>query len=107
MSAWWVFSAAGFYTFCPGTPYNLIGSPLFEETRIGLPEGRSFVGRAKGNSPSNRYIQSAKFNGEPFTKSWLAHDTITAGGILDFEMGPEPNKDWGSKRDNLPPDAFR
>jgi len=106
MSAWYVFNAAGFYPFCPGTPCYLIGSPLFEETVIHLGKGKTFTVRAENNSPENRYIQSARLNGEKSTKSWLTHDTITAGGLLEFEMGPEPNRNWGSGEGDAPPDYF-
>lgn len=107
MSAWYVFNAAGFYPFCPGTPYYLIGSPLFRETSLRLPGGKSFTIRAENNSPENRYIQSARLNGEAFTKTWLSHETITAGGTLEFTMGPKPNKEWGTGEGDAPPDAFR
>ncbi|QJE96599.1 GH92 family glycosyl hydrolase [Luteolibacter luteus] len=103
MSAWYVFNAAGLYPFCPGTPYYLIGSPLFEETTIRFPGDKSFTVRARGNSPENRYIQSAKLNGQPFTKTWLPHEIITAGGTLEFVMGSEPNKNWGSAEADAPP----
>jgi len=103
MSAWYVFNAAGLYPFCPGTPYYLIGSPLFEETTIRFPGDKSFTVRARGNSPENRYIQFAKLNGQPFTKTWLPHEIITAGGTLEFVMGSEPNKNWGSAEADAPP----
>jgi len=103
MSAWYVFNAAGFYPFCPGTPCYLIGSPLFEETVIQLPKGKTFTVHARNNSPENRYIQSARLNGKNFTKTWLAHETITAGGLLEFEMGPKPNEKWGSGETDAPP----
>ncbi len=106
MSAWYVFNAAGFYPFCPGSPNYLIGSPLFEETVIRLSAGRTFTVRAHGNSPTNRYIQAARLNGKPFTRTWLAHDTITAGGLLEFEMGPKPNLKWGSSVGDAPPNDF-
>ncbi len=107
MSAWYVFNAAGFYPFCPGTPCYLIGSPLFEETVIHLGTGKTFTVRAPNNSPANRYIQSARLNGKPFTKTWLTHDTITAGGLIEFQMGPKPNEKWGSEEGDAPPDYFK
>ncbi|MES2658878.1 MAG: GH92 family glycosyl hydrolase [Verrucomicrobiota bacterium] len=107
MSAWYVFNAAGFYPFCPGSPNYLIGSPLFEQTTIHLANDKSFIVRAGSNSPRNRYIQSAKLNGKPFTKTWISHDTLTTGGVLEFEMGPEPNTSWGSAEGDAPPDDFR
>lgn len=106
MSAWYVFNAAGLYPFCPGTPCYLIGSPLFEETIIHLGRGRTFTVRARHNSPGNRYIQSARLNGHPFTRTWLEHATITAGGLLEFQMGPKPNESWGSGKGDTPPDYF-
>lgn len=106
MSAWYVFSATGFYPFCPGTPCYLIGSPLFKETIIHLQNGRTFTVRANHNSPVNQYIQSARLNHQPFTKTWLTHDTIIAGGVLEFEMGPKPNKKWGGGEGDAPPNYF-
>ncbi|MBI1177498.1 glycoside hydrolase family 92 protein [bacterium] len=106
MSAWYVFNAAGFYPFCPGTPCYLIGSPLFKETVIHLENGKTFTVGADNNSPENQYIQSARLNGKPFTKTWLTHDAITAGGLLEFEMGPKPSENWGSGEDDAPPNYF-
>jgi predicted alpha-1,2-mannosidase len=106
MSAWYVFNAAGFYPFCPGTPCYLIGSPLFQETVIHLQNGKTFTVRADNNSPQNQYIQSADLNGKPFTKTWLTHDTITAGGLLELQMGPKPNQKWGSAASDVPPNYF-
>jgi putative alpha-1,2-mannosidase len=106
MSAWYVFNAAGFYPFCPGTPYYLIGSPLFPETTIHLANGRSFTVRAANNSHENRYIQSARLNGQNFTRTWLKHETLLNGGLLEFEMGPNPNPQWGSAEKDLPPNTF-
>ncbi|MBB5351579.1 putative alpha-1,2-mannosidase [Haloferula luteola] len=107
MSAWYVFNAAGFYPFCPGSPHYLIGSPLFEETSLQLPGGASFTVRAHHNQPDHPYIQSARLNGKPFTRSWISHETLTAGGLLEFEMGPQPNPQWGSQPADLPPNDFR
>lgn len=106
MSAWYVFSATGFYPFCPGTPCYLIGSPLFKETVIHLQNGKTFTIRAIHNSPQNPYIQSARLNGREFTKTWLTHETITAGGLLEFQMGSKPNENWGSGEGDAPPDFF-
>lgn len=106
MSAWYVFNAAGVYPFCPGSPYYLIGSPLFEETVIQMKGGRSFIVRARHNSAANRYIQSARLNGQPYSRAWLTHDTIAQGGRLEFEMGPRPNPKWGSAPEDAPPNEF-
>ncbi|MCG8306959.1 MAG: GH92 family glycosyl hydrolase [Cytophagales bacterium] len=106
MSAWLVFSMAGFYPVCPGTPYYIIGTPSFRETVFDFGDGKKFLIKASGISEGNIYIQSATFNGEPFDRAWLNHSEIVAGGRLIFEMGPEPNKDWASDPNNLPPNVM-
>ncbi|MBM6992395.1 MAG: GH92 family glycosyl hydrolase [Prevotella sp.] len=98
MSAWYVFSALGFYPVCPGTPYYIIGTPMFRRARI----GRLAI-EAPEVSDENIYIQSATWNGEPYTKNYITHDMITRGGTLRFTMGPTPNTAWGSGKDDLPP----
>lgn len=106
LSSWYVLSALGFYPVCPGQNIYVIGSPIFEEATISLNgpyEGREFTIKANQVSSHNKYIQSATLNGEPLNRSWLTHEEITGGGILIFEMGPEPNKDWGSERADIPP----
>jgi predicted alpha-1,2-mannosidase len=100
-SAWYVFSALGFYPVTPGQPYYIIGSPLFERATIQLPDGKTFTVEAQGNSAENVYIQSAQLNGKPLDRAWLTHAEIVDGGTLQFEMGPEPNKNWGATE--LPP----
>jgi predicted alpha-1,2-mannosidase len=96
MSAWYIFSVLGFYPVCPGEPFYAIGSPLFKKTTLYLPNARTFIIEATDNSKSNRFIQSAKLNGENFSKTWISHSTIINGGKLEFIMGPQPNKNWGS-----------
>lgn len=103
MSAWTIFSAMGFYPVTPGKPIYVIGTPLFEEMSIQLPNGGSFIVSAHNNSAQNKYIQSAKLNGKPLNKAWLTHDDIVNGGVLIFEMGPRPNKEWGGTE---PPPSF-
>ena len=61
-----------------------------------------FVIKALNNSKENKYIQSAKLNGQPFNRTWIGHDEITNGGELVFEMGPEPNKKWGTGKEAVP-----
>lgn len=106
MSAWYIFSAMGFYPVCPGTPYYAIGSPTFEKVVIHLGEywdNKSFTIIAKNNSPENKYIQSATLNSKPLNKPWIEHSDIVNGGTLVFEMGPEPDKGWGSSPEHAPP----
>jgi predicted alpha-1,2-mannosidase len=103
LSSWYVLSAMGIYPVTPGSPYYAIGSPLFGIASLNLGNGKTFVIETHNNSVENKYIQSAKLNGKPLTKTWLTHKEITHGGVVSFEMGPTPNKNWGSKPQDAPP----
>jgi predicted alpha-1,2-mannosidase len=103
MSAWYVFSAMGFFPVSPGRPSYEIGSPIFKKVTIHLNDGKTFVIRAKDVSADNKYIQSAKLNGKPLNKPWITHSDIVDGGTLTFDMGDKPNKKWGSKPGEAPP----
>ena len=96
MSAWYVFSALGFYPACPGDPSYLIGSPLFGEAVLTLPNAKTFTLTAKNNGPQQRYIQSSTLNGAPFDQTFLAHATLLNGGRIDFQMDAVPNLKWGT-----------
>ncbi len=87
MSAWYVFSALGFYPVCPGTPYYYLGAPTFRRARI----GRLTI-EAPQVSSQNCYVQCVMWNGEPYTQSTISHDMLLQGGTLHFEMGPEPKR---------------
>ena len=103
MTSWYVLTAMGIYPQCPGRPIYDIGSPIFEETIINVGEGKSFVIEAKNVSAQNKYIQSAELNGTVFNKTWISHADIIKGGKLVFQMGPRPNKNWGSSADATAP----
>ena len=106
MSAWYIFSAMGFYPVAPGQNVFVIGTPLFEESTLNLGKyfgGKKFTVKAKGVSSANFYIQSATLNGKEYHKSWITHDDIVKGGTLIFEMGPMPNKQWGNNPEDVPP----
>jgi putative alpha-1,2-mannosidase len=106
MSAWYIFSAMGFYPVAPGQNVYVIGTPVFEEATLKLGEyfnKKEFTIKANGISDANIYIQSATLNGDPMTKSWISHEDIVNGGSLIFEMGPDPNKEWSSSADAVPP----
>ena len=92
-----VFSSLGFFPVCPGKPEYSIGSPLFEDAKIHLPDGKTFEVKANNVSKDNKYIQSAKLNGKPWNEPTISHADIVAGGVLELEMGPLPNKEWGVK----------
>jgi predicted alpha-1,2-mannosidase len=95
MSAWYVFSAAGFYPVTPGSTIYAIGSPLFPEVRFRFENGNSFIVKAKNISDRNVYIQSATLNGKRYEKSYLEHSDVVTGGELVFEMGAQPSRRWG------------
>jgi len=96
MSGFVVFSQLGFYPVTPGLPMYVIGSPVFEKATIDLHNGKTFTVIAKNYDPANKYIQSAKFNGETFDRCWFTHEELIKGGCLEFVMGPEPNKQWAA-----------
>ncbi len=102
LSSWYVLSAMGIYPVTPGSPQYAFGSPLFEEVTIHLPEGKEFVIQAMNNPSQNKYIQSATLNGKSFDRSWISHAEIMAGGMLEFIMGPEPNKQWAASLESVP-----
>lgn len=95
LCAWYVFTALGFYPVNPASGEYAITSPVFSRSEIQLPEGKSFVVQAKGNSLKNKYIQSARLNGKPYDRAFISHADIMKGGILELEMGEAPNKSWG------------
>jgi predicted alpha-1,2-mannosidase len=96
MCSWYVFSAMGFYPVCPGKPEYEIGSPVFENVRLHLQDGKTFTIEAPGNNAKTKYIQSACLNGKPWGKTTLHHTNITAGGTLTLSMGERPEKGWGT-----------
>jgi predicted alpha-1,2-mannosidase len=102
MSAWYVFSALGFYPLRVGSPYYTIGSPLFARAVVHLENGRDLVVAAANQSHANVYVQSLRVNGEPYDRTYIAHSVLAAGARLDFEMGPTPS-DWGTSANAAPP----
>jgi predicted alpha-1,2-mannosidase len=106
-SSWYVFSAMGFYTVDPSNTAYMIGSPLFDELRLHMGNGKDLIIQAKGNSEKNLYIQSATLNGQPWNKPWFSHTDIANGGTFVFEMGPRPNLNWGSGPEAAPPSMSR
>lgn len=106
MSAWYMFAAMGFYPVCPGTPYYMLASPSFSSVTLCPQGGRPFTIKAEGASGKNIYIQRAMLNGQPYTKNYLDHADIVEGGTLELEMGPEPNREWGSLLKDCPPDVM-
>ena len=102
MGSWYVFSAMGFYPFCPGEPCYVIGSPVFASTTIHLSNRKTFRIVAHGVSVRNKYIQSARLNGKPLNRPWFTQMEIANGGVLELNMGPRPNKTWGAAAEYAP-----
>jgi predicted alpha-1,2-mannosidase len=102
-SSWYVMSAMGFYPVDPARPEYILGSPIFDQVTIHLGGGKDLLIVANNNSEKNLYIQSATLNGKPLNKPWFSHVDIANGGKLVFQMGPAPNKNWGSGLDAAPP----
>lgn len=94
-SAWYVFSAMGFYPVCPASTQYVFGAPLFKKITLHLENGKQFVIKAPDNSAENLYIQTALLNGSQDDKNWISHFDILKGGTLGFKMGPAPNKNRG------------
>ena len=94
MSAWYVFSAMGFYPVNPASGEYEIGTPLFPEVRMHLENGKTFTVLAPEVSRENIYIQSVKVNGQPYGRSFITHEQIMSGATVEFEMGPEPAEAW-------------
>jgi predicted alpha-1,2-mannosidase len=101
-SAWYVFSALGFYPVCPAAGQYVLGTPLFRKAVLHLENGKDFVISAPGNSAANLYVQGATLNGQPYSKNWLAHTTIMAGGEFKLSMGAVPNKTKGVAEADYP-----
>ncbi|MDD3740555.1 MAG: GH92 family glycosyl hydrolase, partial [Bacteroidales bacterium] len=101
MSAWYVFSALGFYPVNPANGIYDLGSPLFDTAIIQLENGERFTIIAHNNSSQNIYIQRVKLDDRAYNKVYISHKNIIAGGKLEFFMGPEPNKKWGILEENI------
>jgi len=102
MSAWYVLSAMGYYPVTPGTDYYVTGSPIFDKVTIHLENGKQCVIEARNNSAENIYIQSVTMNAEAYPQSFILHNDMMEGAHFVFEMGPEPNKEWGVGKGERP-----
>ena len=101
-SAWYVFSALGFYPVAPGTTQYVMGAPLFKKATLHLENGRDFVINAPENSDKNFYIESATLGGKNYTKNYLDHYEMMKGGTLNLKMSDKPNLNRGTGADDLP-----
>ncbi len=101
-SAWYVFSALGFYPVCPGTDEYVLGAPLFKKATLHFENGNTLVLDAPRNSAENIYIHTLKFNGTDYTKNYLKHADLQGGGTIEFDMSDRPNKSRGIQTDDFP-----
>tara|TARA_B100000809_G_scaffold141837_1_gene139381 strand:- start:10123 stop:12450 length:2328 start_codon:yes stop_codon:yes gene_type:complete len=101
-SAWYVFSALGFYPVTPGADEYVIGSPLFEKATLHLENGNTFIINSKNNSKNNFYIQATKLNNSIYLNNYIKYDDIQNGGTFEFILADNPNKKWGSLPENVP-----
>lgn len=103
MSSWYVLSALGIYSVCPGTDEYVLGSPKFRKaTIITMEDGKKFVIEAKGNSKDNVYIQNATLNGKRHTRNYIHYSDIVNGGVLELQMGNQPEKTRGTAKEDRP-----
>ena len=101
-SAWYVFSALGFYPVAPGTTQYVLGAPLFKKATLHFENGKNLVINAPENSDKNIYIESMSFNGKDYTKNYLEHFELLKGGVLNIKMGNKPNMDRGVNPEDFP-----
>lgn len=102
MSSWYVLSALGIYSVCPGTDEYVLGSPKFRKTTITMEDGKKFVIEAKGNSKDNVYIQNATLNGKRHTRNYIHYSDIVNGGVLELQMGNQSEKTRGTAKEDRP-----
>ncbi|KFF08994.1 GH92 family glycosyl hydrolase [Chryseobacterium luteum] len=101
-SAWYVFSALGFYPVTPATDQYVLGAPLFREAVIHLENGKNIEIKAPENSAENLYVKSLNVNFRSYSKNWLSHQELMKGAVLEFEMDSKPDKERGSQEKDFP-----
>ena len=101
-SAWYVFSAMGFYPVCPGSNQYVLGVPYFDKLTLHLENGKSLTVTAKGNSDDTRYVNAMTLNGETYNHNYLTHDAVMNGGNIVFDMSTTPNTQRGTLAEDVP-----
>jgi predicted alpha-1,2-mannosidase len=101
-SAWYVFSAMGFYPVTPATDQYVLGAPLFKKVTLELENGKKVVINSANNSAENKYVNSMLYNGKPYSRNWLSHKELMQGATLNFNMAATPNKTRGTKPVDFP-----
>lgn len=102
MSAWYIFSAIGFYPVCPGTDEYVLGAPYIPYAKLTLPNGKTFEIKAPKVDSKHMYVKNVRLNGEKYDKMYIKHEDILKGGVLEFEMSRRPNKRRGLKSEDKP-----
>ncbi|UOK43332.1 MULTISPECIES: GH92 family glycosyl hydrolase [Flavobacterium] len=101
-SAWYVFSALGFYPVCPATDQYVLGTPLFKKVTLHLDNGKDFIIKAPNNSKTNKYIEQAELNRKGYDYNWISHNTILNGGTFYLKMSSVPNLKRGTTKKSFP-----
>ncbi|MFD2743758.1 MULTISPECIES: GH92 family glycosyl hydrolase [Sphingobacterium] len=101
-SAWYVFSALGFYPVCPATNEYIFGSPLFDQAEITLANGKTVSIQAANNTADNRYVQQLNVDGKAHAKNFITHEQLQKGAKIDFSMGAQPNTQRGTSAKDFP-----
>ncbi len=101
-SAWYIFSAMGFYPVCPASDQYVMGAPLFKKLTLNLENGKKFIIEAPQNSHDNKYVQSVTMNSIKYSKNWLNHFELLKGGKLSIKLAKEPGKTWAVSNADVP-----
>jgi predicted alpha-1,2-mannosidase len=101
-SAWYVFSALGFYPVCPTVDQYVLGAPLFKKVTLKLENGKTVVINAPANSATNKYVNAMQYNGMPYDLNWISHSGLMQGATINFDMSAQPNKTKGTKETSFP-----
>lgn len=101
-SAWYVFSALGFYPVCPATDQYILGTPLFKKAEVSMSDGKTLLINAPDNGRENFYVSGMKVNGRKYTRTYLEHDLLRKGAVIDFTMSDEPSKNHSVSQQDRP-----
>lgn len=101
-SAWYVFSAMGFYPVCPGSGEYVLGTPVFKSMKVNLENGNTIDIAAANNSNENRYVDAMKLNGKAYDKNFLTHEDLMKGAKISYTMAAEPNTTRGTSDESAP-----
>ncbi|MCE1165408.1 MAG: glycoside hydrolase family 92 protein, partial [Bacteroidetes bacterium] len=102
MSAWYVFSALGFYPVCPGSGEYVFGSPFVKHAEVRFENGKTLTVEAENLSDANIYVKEIYFNGKKVEKSYIRHEDLKQGGILKYVMSSVPDKERGKRVEERP-----